>query len=194
MTRRLYFRRVNSIPRTRNTSRLGIKSYLGAEMSRESNDFRVRRQSCKTTRFATCDAISETRPIDRPTHPVLHHLCAETKTRKKGYRSCFIYPRSSKNHYTFAPHSLPIRCITRLTVLLDPALFNPPCGTMFRRICFLIDKLNNICCNGYKLFLQKEKCMLSNSSSFFFLRAIRIATDTLSPFLLFDLFDEKPRE
>lgn len=38
---------------------------------------------------------------------------------------------------------------------------------MFRRI-FLIDKLNNICCNGYKLFLEKEKCMLSNSSFFFF--------------------------
>lgn len=206
MTRRFVFppSQFDTSAGTRNTSRLGIKSYLGPEMSRESNDFRVRRQSCKTTRFAMpFQERARARSIDRSTRSSITEYSSK---RKHGEKGIVLY-LSSKNHYTFTPHSL--RYITAL--LFDPALFNLPCGIIFRRVCFLIDKRNNICRDGcisicinanyythrlivsyswifYNLFLEKEK--IYAFQFFFFLRLI--ATNIFLPFL--DLFDEKSRE
>lgn len=107
MTRRFVFppSQFDTSAGTRNTSRLGIKSYLGPEMSRESNDFRVRRQSCKTTRFAMpFQERGRARSIDRSTDTVLHHrIFAETKTRGKGYRSLFILEKSLHFYTALSP-------------------------------------------------------------------------------------------
>lgn len=84
------------------------------------------------------DAISGTRPSSIDRHI---RFSSPSPMRKRDIsfvpRPLFI-PDPQKIIYAFTPRSLPIRCITRLTVFrFDPPLFNLPCGIIFHRVCFL---------------------------------------------------------
>lgn len=110
----------SDIPYSKYQPAIGIKSCLRPETSRESNDFRVRRQSCKMTRCAMqFQERVRARSIDTSGSPV-HHLC------EKGiYRSCLvlylspILKKSLRFYAPLSPHPLhnslnrfSIRCTT----------------------------------------------------------------------------------